>query len=360
MKFEELSFEKAEFNKKCKRPLVSGIRESYSATPPFAQQVTKDEIKAIAEAFRKADRALLFCEAVESNKFEPCKLFETSCTRLKEKNSEVLVSDSLSTVTPEMMLVDQIFANVPSALDTQLFTQEQLKLVENSVLITVDEAKEICLCTVRQSQDPRWYVERSKRITASVFGKVINRRKSVHPTSLVKSITEKTMPNTSRMPVSLKWGLDNEKNAPEKYLERLEKRENVEIKNIGLVISPKWPFLGCSPDGIVLENGVPIGCIEIKWPYSKKDMMLADAAKEDKTFFLKLTDSGLELKRNHLYYYQCQGIVNLLGLPWIDFEVCTSVDVHVERILRDETTWEKKMLPELTSFFLSFILPLAQ
>ena len=23
----------------------------------------------------------------------------------------------------------------------------------------------------------------------------------------------------------------------------------------GLVISPKWPFLGCSPDGIVLENG---------------------------------------------------------------------------------------------------------
>ena len=88
VKFEELSFEKAEFNKKCKRPLVSGIRESYSATPPFAQQVTKDEIKAMAEAFRKADRALLFCEAVESNKFEPCKLFETSCTRLKEKNSD--------------------------------------------------------------------------------------------------------------------------------------------------------------------------------------------------------------------------------------------------------------------------------
>lgn len=86
---------------------------------------------------------------------------------------------------------------MPSALDTQLFTEEQLKLVKNSVLITVDEAKEICLSTMRQSQDPRWYVERSKRITASVFGKVINRRKSVHPTSLVKSITEETMANTT-------------------------------------------------------------------------------------------------------------------------------------------------------------------
>ena len=68
-------------------------------------------------------------------------------------------------------------------------------------------------------------------------------------------------------------------------------------------------------------------------------MMLADAAKGDKTFFLKLTDSGLELKRNNLYYCQCQGVVNLLGLPWIDFVVCTTVHVYVERILRDETTW---------------------
>lgn len=81
---------------------------------------------------------------VESNKFEPCKLFETSCSRLKEKNSEVLVPGSLSTVAPEMTLVDQIFTNVPSALDAQLFTDDQLKLVEGSVLITVDEVKEIC------------------------------------------------------------------------------------------------------------------------------------------------------------------------------------------------------------------------
>jgi len=100
-----------------------------------------------------------------------------------------------------------------------------------------------------------------KRITSSVFGKVINRRKSVHPTSLVKCITKKAMPSSSRMPPSLKWGLDNETNAHEKYLESLGKNENVEIKNIGLVVSPKWPFVSCSPDGIVLEHGVPIGCI---------------------------------------------------------------------------------------------------
>ena len=129
-------------------------------------------IKSMAEAFRKADRALVFCESVESNEFEPCKLFKTSCSRLKEKNSEVSVQCS--------------------------------------------------------------------------------------------------MPSTSTMPGSLQWGLDNETNVHEKYLEYLGKKENVEIKNIGLVVSLKWPFLGCSPDGIVLEHGVSIACIKIKMAMFQK------------------------------------------------------------------------------------------
>ena len=127
-------------------------------------------------------------------------------------------------------------------------------------------------------------------------------------------------------------------------------------KLIGLVVSPKWPFIRCSTDGIVLEMESPLAVLKLK------DIMLADATKGDKAFFffLKLTDSGLELKRNHLYYYQCQGVVNLLGLPWIDFVFCTNVDAYVERILRHETPREKKMLPKLTNFFSSFILPSSQ
>ena len=47
---------------------------------------------------------------------------------------------------------------------------------------------------MNQCADLRWYSERSKRITASVFGQVINRRLTIHPTSLIKvSYTEKNM-----------------------------------------------------------------------------------------------------------------------------------------------------------------------
>ena len=31
-----------------------------------------------------------------------------------------------------------------------------------------------------------------------------------------------------------------------------EKKFNREITNCGLVVNPKWPWLGCSPDGITL------------------------------------------------------------------------------------------------------------
>ena len=160
------------------------------------------------------------------------------------------------------------------------------------------------------------------------------------------------------MPVQLQWGLNNEENATLKYKGQIENKENVVIKSCGLVISPKWPWLGCSPDGVLLKCGDCIGCLEIKCPYSKNDMTILEAVKCHKTFFLKSTTSGLELKRSHAYFYQCQGIVNILGLPWIDFLVYTDVDMNVERIHKDKNLWERTMLPKLTSFHLTVILKL--
>ena len=112
-----------------------------------------------------------------------------------------------------------------------------------------------------------------------------------------------------------------------KCKDQVENKENVVIKSCGLVVSPKWPWLGCSPDGVLLQHGECIGCLEIKCPYSKNDMTILEAVKTDKKFFFKSTATGLELKRSHAHFYQCQGIVNILGLPWIDFVVYT--DVHM-------------------------------
>ena len=76
-----------------------------------------------------------------------------------------------------------------------------------------------------------------------------------------------------------------------------------------------------------------------------------------KNFCLQQTENGLKLKENHPYYFQCQGVLNILNLNWIDFVVYTNVDMHIERIDEDIFFWEEKMPLEITSFYFSFILP---
>ena len=151
---------------------------------------------------------------------------------------------------------------------------ERLNHAITSVGVTVSAAKEICLSTMQQSKDHRWYAERSKRVTASVFGKIINRRKSLYPKSLIQSITKQHNPAV-KAPTPLQWGLDNESKAIKKYEEILTGDETV--RSCGFVVSPKRPWLGCSPDGIVMRNGVPEGCVEIKCSHASKDLCISDA-----------------------------------------------------------------------------------
>ena len=357
VKFEELLFEKAEASKPNKRYMVKGKREGYCATPQFALSVTMEEIKAMANAFNDAYRAPLFTGALASNNYEPYQLSNSSSTK-KYKQDNMLVSDAVPTLQMESLVVDWIFKNVPGDYVPPLnYTLEQLKLIEATVGLTVSSAKEICASTIGQSTNTRWHAERSRRVTSSIFGKIVNRRKSVHPTSLIKSILNEH--KKASVSASVHWGVDNETNAILKYQNELQNKATV--ANCGLVVSPKWPWLGCSPDGIVMNEGVPVGCVEVKCPYSIKEMSIHEAATSVKDFYIKQIEAGLnKLKVKHAYFYQCQGVLNILNLPWIDFVVYTTVDIYIERIYNDVTLWENKMLPELTSFYFSFILPLCK
>ena len=57
-------------------------------------------------------------------------------------------------------------------------------------------------------------------------------------------------------------------------------------RDIGLVISTNWPFLGASLDGIVCCDSCGHGVIEVKCPYCVRNKHLEDAVK-DKSFCLK-------------------------------------------------------------------------
>lgn len=66
------------------------------------------------------------------------------------------------------------------------------------------------------------------------------------------------------------------------------------VTQVGLIIKNGLPWLGASPDGVVLDQGEPI-LLEIKAPYSCKDSNVnVDYIRDG------------ELKRAHPYYMQLQ------------------------------------------------------
>ena len=57
------------------------------------------------------------------------------------------------------------------------------------------------------------------------------------------------------------------------------------------------------------------------------------------------------LKHNHVYFYQCQGVMALLEIEALDFIVYTEKVIFIENIKFLKEQWEKTILPKLTKFY---------
>ena len=68
---------------------------------------------------------------------------------------------------------------------------------------------------------------------------------------------------------------------------------------------------------------------------------------------MKMTPDGIKLKETCTYFYQCQGVLNLTNLEWIDFVVYTTKELFVQHIEGD-ILWIVKMLPKLMPFYVKY------
>ena len=182
-KFSSTIFEKAEDGKKRKRPQVGGERDGYCATPPFAQQTTKGELESMVEKLRKGGKALLFCDTLESNEFQPSSFYETSSSKA------VAALAQNEDVHDSFEYLYSLYKNIPCDFECAgLLTHgANIDSVKANVDVSLEASLNICSSTMDQREDLLWYLERSKRITASVFGKIMKRRQNIMPTSIINS-----------------------------------------------------------------------------------------------------------------------------------------------------------------------------
>ena len=253
----------------------------------------------------------------------------------------------------------------PNALDVQpdvspLKLNERMEqFLEKEINVPSIQISQIEKDTKEQSHSKVWKQERKKRLTSSNFGYVVKRNPKIKVGPLVKNILYTEFKGNKLTNI----GLEKEEVTIGEYI-RQNKEQNVDVKveKMGLVVSQGSPFLAASPDGKVLDQNGNHGLIEIKNILYNKALSLTQAAKlkSIKNFCLELDKdtNKVKLKKNHNYYYQCQGLLYVCEMKWIDFVVRTEnpYELHIERIMLDDELISK-MLPKLKQFYYKALLP---
>ena len=147
--------------------------------------------------------------------------------------------------------------------------------------ITKEEADYLAKSTHLQSKSLVWFEHRRGRLTASRFQSICH-TKIQHPSeSLISAIFQH---NSGLKPAPITWGLQNE-NVDRKAYEEASKETHTAFQ-----INPNYPYLGASPDGLVICTCCGGGLLEIKCPYSIQHTSPNSA---DNNFYLKHTSQGL-------------------------------------------------------------------
>ena len=155
---------------------------------------------------------------------------------------------------------------------------------------------EVC-CIERNEREQRhsslWHSVRWYKITASIFGAILPHKESTPPGKLVLRILQLknfTSPATS-------YGIAMEPGAVKAYVTYQESHAyaNITVTQCGFHISSTAPFLGASPTVVQ-----PFGFLEVKCPFTARDLTLADAcALPGFCCALDPTNGQLKLRRNH-------------------------------------------------------------
>lgn len=192
------------------------------------------------------------------------------------------------------------------------------------------QASNLEMATRNQNISPLWYQHRMGRITASKAHDVFVRKDSTPPDNLVRRISGYSVYDLSKN-AAVKWGTETEEECRQVFSNHQKINHlNFKCALSGFVIDPTHPFLGVSPDGIIICDCCGKGVLEIKCPYKHRDIPVEEAAKKDKDLCL---DQSLQLKKGHQYYTQVQLQMCITNCQYCDFVVFTKCNPSASMVI---------------------------
>ncbi|XP_062609018.1 uncharacterized protein LOC134270786 [Saccostrea cucullata] len=231
--------------------------------------------------------------------------------------------------------------------------QNELRQYFKSLSVSYADCVKIEELTRGQNKSQNWFDCRKGRLTSSNFGTICKMKLGTDPKNLLKCLLYDVSFPSNKF---TKWGIEHEPAARRFYCRRYP---SYMVSQSGLIISPKYPHLGSSPDGIVTLPSGESGLLEIKCPASDKWRTHSPVeCALDHEFCCTLDENqNLKLKTNHNYYFQVQGQMAICNKPWCDFVIWTlKPPFSVERIYFDQSFW-LKCLDKLNDFYIKNMLP---
>lgn len=298
----------------------------------------------------------------------------------RPKEHQYVSKHNINKLVVRLQDVSNVKKNV-SMWETQLLISYDDYMTTPSMLPVLEERAEALLANIMasklmeidgnkaQSQSEKWTSERWSRITASTcleahkVGKKVMKNASNAATSSKKFVSTYIWNiNNSQRPQTawMRYGLQSETAAVKKY----ETQTNHVVSSTGLWVNPKFPFIACSPDGLVGEDGL----LEIKSLKIFHDNTIDKVIDDNGTIVSKdilnrqcfsIHNRKCVLKKSHSYYFQIQCQLLVTERKYCDFVLyAKDGPVSIKRIYRDEqlitdilssltTLWKRIIAPEV-------------
>ncbi len=130
------------------------------------------------------------------------------------------------------------------------------------------------------------------------------------------------------------WGCEHEDRARSEYKEL--KCDNFSLSKSGLIIHDFYPFMGASSDGRVKCSCCGDGTLEIKCPYSCRNMSFLEGLNNESEpeFFLQENNGELSLNVYHAYYFQIQAQPKFTEATFCNFANQSNDSLYMYTYLR--------------------------
>ncbi|XP_050306168.1 uncharacterized protein LOC126743213 isoform X2 [Anthonomus grandis grandis] len=230
-------------------------------------------------------------------------------------------------------------------MEENLFEEKKKEFLEE-LEKNENEIKDLEISTRGQGGNPKWYQERSLRLTASNFGNICKMLEKTNCKNKVKAILYSKFRGNKHT----KYGTEKEPFA----IQQFEETYNLKVEMCGLFIDSECCALAASPDGLVGSRGL----VEVKCPSTASAISPTEAINKKIIKFATLDENGqMHLKQNHDYFYQIQGQLHITKRDFCYFILWTPMGMLVEQIWRQDSFWNDKMIGKLKSFYYNCLLP---